>query len=166
MEENLESKRQVLDLEFLGNLLDEAGQKNQLMNLKEQPDVNFLLTPISETCVLQLMYIPVGNLINETNLLQFFGTFTPELPKEQADIRRFLEFINTRTPLGYFSISDDQRIFYRFVYAMPRFSVPKKETFLEVFDLYAKNMEAMTSILGEMIEGKFNFEQALEKLNG
>lgn len=169
MNTQMEDKRNILDLEFIEGLLNDQRIRTHLTEKSEQFALSFLTveltdSPFAGAVYMQLMYIPSAEAFDETNLLQFFCYLPEELTAGSTDFTELLRFLNSRTPFGYFAFGEDGKLFYRYVYALPRFDVPRKALFLEVFDLFTKTFNAFGSVLQEFVQGDISLEEAKSKL--
>lgn len=161
MQDSAELSRQRLDLEFLGNLLADAGVPYHYTPDSEEYALPFLSLEAGvpeepDVAYLQLMYIPTATLLDETNLLQFF-TYLPEAGESTHAVpESLLRYLNTRTAIGYFGTDADNKLFYRYVYALPRFSPPGKTSFLEVLDVYTGSLSAFGAKLLALQRGEID----------
>ena len=166
-----ENKRQLLDLEFLGGILSDAGVETTLYPKSEQLPVSFLSIGLPELpqkreTFLQLMYIPTSGLLEETNILQFFIQLPNSDQQNTEAIASLLSVLNTRTALGYFGLGEDGHLFYRYNFVMHRFQVPEKLQFLEVTNLVIQVFLAYGLTVLEFHDGNISLEQAIGQLKG
>lgn len=162
-----ELTRQNLDLEFLGGTLTNAGIPNLLTPQSEEYALPFLSLEIGvaegvDPAYVQLMYIPSAEILEETNLLQFFA-YLPEVKDATvtppADL---IYFLNTRTALGYFGYDGTGKLFYRYVCPLARFAVPAEKQFLEMVDLYCGTLTVFGDKLCQFQRGTLS-EQDLRQ---
>ncbi|MEM9836845.1 MAG: hypothetical protein AAF828_10105 [Bacteroidota bacterium] len=166
-----EQQRQLLDLQFLEGLLNDVGIPTRLTEQSDQYILSFLSVQLevgssAPNAILQLMYIPTAEVLRETNLLQFFAYLSDEVIESSGEINAFLAYLNTRTPVGYFALDAESKLFYRYVYPMARFKVPAKDHFMEIFDLFRQTFAAFGSTLCSLAAGKINYEAATQAING
>lgn len=161
-----EQQRQKLDLEFLEGTLSDAGFSTHLQVGNEQQPITVLSArPPGDEQVLQLIYIPSESFLEDSNLLQLYTV----LPKPDEDnvvkeLTPLLNAINTLTTIGYFSIANNGDVFYRYVYAMPRFEVPKASNFTELTKLFTFTFSHYRAIILDYQTGKTDLEKAISSL--
>lgn len=162
-----ELNRQHLDLEFLGGTLAEAGIPYHLTEQNEEYALPFLSVEIGvpkapDTTYLQLVYVPTAALLAETNLLQFFAYLPVVNDPVSLPSAALLNHLNTRTAVGYFGVDGDGKLFYRYVYALPRFAPPNSSNFLEIVDLYSGTLTTFGASLLSLQRGEHSETEVRE----
>lgn len=166
-----EEKRQLLDLQYLDGIFKDHNINTLLVEISEESPLSYLIAefnalPEAQPSQVQLVYIPMDNTLDDTNLLQFFAYLSEEPAKEQQNIEAFLHYVNLRTPLGYFGATAEGGIFYRYIYALPRFEPPKQESFLDIFSIFSSTFLAFGTIILQVAAGELSPEVAKRHLHG
>lgn len=165
METNTEDQRQSVDLQFLQGVLNDHEIATHFAEKSEEYALSFLSVEVSKEIIpqdtyVQMMYIPSASVMDETNLLQFFAFLPEDLPQISDDVKTLISYLNTRTPYGYFAPDQEGKIFYRYVYALPRFDVPNKDVFIEVFNLFVGTLAFYGKAITQLAKGELSLEQA------
>ena len=165
-----EIQRQLADLEFLKVSLDNAEVKAQLVQPSETYPLPFLVGELptaykGPSTSFQLMYIPAGEVLEENAMLQIHLYTENQLGEQSEEAKNLLEQFNMQTLMGHFGISEDRQLFYRYVYALPRFTVPNEAAFLEVIGLSFSTFTSFATLIVEVAAGNLTAQEAIAALN-
>lgn len=163
-----EDQRHLLDLQFLQELLKKRGIATNLYEKSAETPMSFLAVSLPAAnegtdVLIQLMYIPTSEALAETNLLQFFVENPEQIAMDNLDLRPLLAYLNLRTPLGYFGLTE-QNVFYRYVYSLGRFEVPNEANFVEILDLFTQTFSSFTPLVLRVLKGELSLEEAKAQL--
>lgn len=171
MSDNTELQRQQVDLTFLKETLDKVGIYGHLTPVSDESPLPFLsvqlgLNDQGDQAYIQMMYIPSAEIMDETNLLQFFavipeaGEGVTELPIPDS----LFAALNRRTPLGYFGTDDHGQAFCRYVYALARYTPPEEQVFMEVIDMFTGVLTAFGSKILAYRRGQLTEAELLQQI--
>ncbi|MEM7102185.1 MAG: YbjN domain-containing protein [Bacteroidota bacterium] len=97
-------------------------------------------------------------------LLQMTTAFELELPSERkALLFEVLLAINTRTPLGSFSVNGNGELLFRYVHSMPTYQFIEEKPFLDTLNFFVHTIEAFLPLIKRLIKGNINREDALKQ---
>ncbi|MGH1435003.1 MAG: hypothetical protein ACRBG0_11145 [Lewinella sp.] len=166
-----EENRQLLDLQYLEGIFKEHDINVLLIEKSEQSPLNYLIAPFPSApdapeSSVQLIYIPTQDTLEETNLLQFFAYLSEEAVAKPESTNEFLHYLNLRTPIGYFGVTAEGGLFYRYVHALPRFQPPNKETFLDTFTMFSSTFVSFGPLILSVAQGKMDLEVAKRQVGG
>lgn len=165
-----EQKRHAVDLEYLKNTLENTGLDAELYEASEEQPISYLAgylpDPNNEpSAAYQLLYIP-GDHFEEVALLQIHIYMLQPLPANVDKAQSLMPYINTASLLGYFGLEEDGQLFYRYVYALPRFDPPNEAVFLETFSLCINNFASLMQLVLQVGMGEKQPEEVKAQLLG
>lgn len=166
-----EEERQVSDLRFLEEIFKTHEINSLLIEKSEQSPINYLIAqfpsmPDAPESSVQLIYIPTEDTLDETNLLQFFAYLSEEQVVNLESTNELLHYLNLRTPIGYFGITGEGGLFYRYVHSLPRFQQVNQETFLDTFSMFSSTFLSFSPMILSVAKGEMSLEVAIRQLGG
>lgn len=114
-----------------------------------------------------LTFIPLDDSdVEAIRLLQFYSQLPFTANQDHLDDTvRFLLAINLLIPIGAFSLSTENDLFFKYVYSLSRFEAIKQEEFLETFLLWLFTLDSFSPLIAEVATGALDLESALTLLN-
>jgi hypothetical protein len=129
--------------------------------------VNIEFDSKGRTRIASLMFIPLENSNIETlKLLQFFceTSICVESQPIRANVAEFLSAINFKIPLGTFCFDPQNRVTFKYIYALGKFTAIESDEFLESFLFWVFTLDSMSVLIEEVAEGERSLESAIQLL--
>ncbi|MFD2331970.1 YbjN domain-containing protein [Cohnella sp. GCM10020058] len=169
--DNYTNARDLAELGFLQQALEEAGLPSRLIEPNaEVPIPALLATPDtdddSEERYLTFTFVPLDDEdIGDLRLLQIYTVVAPSVASEaRAGAAELLMAVNSRLPLGHFSLNDAGELYYRYVWAVASaHKLPQPEA-LHVIDLFLMTLGMFASTIGEVASGSRPAAEAIAGL--
>ena len=113
-----------------------------------------------------LMFLPVGDdEVQEVHLLQLHCLLPlPVAAERRADLEHFLTRTNSIVPIGAFSITGDDELIFKHVYAIGRARPFEPREFLELFLLWMFTLDSLSGVVEDVAAGVREADVALAEL--
>ncbi|MDG0812964.1 type III secretion system chaperone family protein [Cohnella rhizosphaerae] len=169
--DNYTNARDLAELGFLQQALEEAGLPCQL--LEPSPDVPIpalLASPDADEDdgerFLTFTFVPLGDEdIGDIRLLQIYTVVAPAVASAaRAGLTELLMAVNSRLPLGHFSLNDAGELYYRYVWAVGAAQKLPQPDALHVIDLFMMTLGMFGQAVGEVAAGRRPAAQAISGL--
>lgn len=166
-----EHQRHIADLEAFQGILEQLNFDTQLVPHGDRAPISYLSVTlpkeiVEEPTALRLMYIPSPGMAGEISLLQVFAFVTGSMKEIRKEVRDFIDFLQTRNPIGYFGITPENHIFYRYVYTYPKYKAPEEPAFLDMIDLFIRTYARFGATVEELIRRDIDFATACRRITG
>lgn len=161
-----EQERHLVDLEFLQGTLQQGGIETELIQTSAEEPLSFLTGIFPEKykspeAIFKLVYIPADQLLEQVAMLQIYCYLDKSMDTQDMDAPKLIATINKFNMMGNFGIDEANSFFFRYVYAVPRFSVPNESAFLEVINLCFENFSRMARLTLQVSEGHISSDKAM-----
>ena len=166
-----EEQLQLRDLQYLEGIFKDHAINALLIEKSEESPLNYLIAqfpsvPEAPESSVQLIYIPMEGTLEDTNLLQFFAYLSEEPAVHPESTQELLQYLNLRTPIGYFGATAEGGLFYRYICTLSRHQPPNPETFLDTFSLFSSTFLSFSPLILDVANGEISVEVAKSHLMG
>ncbi|MDI4645656.1 YbjN domain-containing protein [Cohnella hashimotonis] len=170
--DNYTNARDLAELGFLQQALEEAGMPARLIEPNEEVPIPALLaTPDTDDesgeRYLTFNFVPLDDEdIGDIRLLQLYTIVAPVVVSTaRTGLAELLMAVNSRLPLGHFSLNEAGELYYRYVWAVgSAHKLPQPEA-LHVIDLFLMTLGMFASTIGEVASGSRAANEAIAALN-
>jgi hypothetical protein len=154
-------KEQIL-LNQIKDILEDNSITSTLIESSSYIPYNVLVTTIDEINF-NTMYLPVEeDLFRSIRLLQHYATILEEIPKElEIEINDLIKAHNKQIPLGFFYVTDENELSFKYVISIPRFDPINADQYGEMFMVLQQSVIQIKNKFLQFISGELTFEQAL-----
>jgi len=136
--------------------------------LEAGPDMphNILIAITTEQASVNIMYVPLPeDHFEEIRLFQLFSLLVAEVsPENRNDLTVLLNELNSRSPLGSFSINEKGELGFKYIFPVSRFGIPEEKAFLDIFSLYLNCLESFSRLVTDVNMGSVSLQNALSGL--
>ena len=154
-------KEQII-LNQIKDILEDNSITSTLIESSSYIPYNVLVTTIDEINF-NTMYLPVEeDLFRSIRLLQHYATILEEIPKElEIEINDLIKAHNKQIPLGFFYVTDENELSFKYVISIPRFDPINADQYGEMFMVLQQSVIQIKNKFLQFISGVLSFEQAL-----
>ena len=115
--------------------------------------------------VASITFLPIGGEIEHFDLLQFFMDGPLEISKENEEtFLRLVATANQVIPVGAFSLSDENKLIYKYVFPVSKKRGLDPEEFLEIYLLWMFTLDSLSGLVDEVLAGDKDLKTAQEEL--
>jgi len=124
---------------------------------------NVLVTTIDEINF-NIMYLPVEeDLFRSIRLLQHYATIVEEIPQQlELGINELIKEHNKQIPLGFFYVTDENELSFKYVISIPRFDPVNADQYGEMFMVLQQSVIQIKNKFLQFISGEISYDQALD----
>lgn len=170
---NLDQAKYRLELEILqGYLEQELEMMGRIMDGPPEAPItslSVLLEPDwqDQLRAANLSFIPLEDTdIEAIKLLQFYSQLPITADQSHLDDTvRLVLAINLLIPIGSFSLSPENDLFFKYVYSLSKFETINQNEFLETFLLWLFTLDNLSPLIAEVATGERDLDSALALLN-
>jgi hypothetical protein len=154
-------KEQII-LNQIKDILEDNSITSTLIESSSYIPYNVLVSTIDEINF-NTMYLPVEeDLFRSIRLLQHYATILEEIPKElEIEINDLIKAHNKQIPLGFFYVTDENELSFKYVISIPRFDPINADQYGEMFMVLQQSVIQIKNKFLQFISGELTFEQAL-----
>ncbi len=127
---------------------------------------NILVAVSADQTSINIMYVPLPeDHFTDIRLLQLFSLLVAAVKEERKkELSTLLNELNSRSPIGSFSINERRELGFKYIFPVSRFGIPGKGAFLDIFSLYADCLEGFAKLVTDMNAGLISLQAALDEL--
>ncbi len=153
-------KEQIL-LNQIKDILNEHSIESNLIESSVYMPFNVLVTTIDEINF-NIMYLPVEeDLFRTIRLLQHYATIIEKIPNDkELGINELIKAHNKQIPLGFFYITDENELSFKYVIPIPRFDPLNADQYGEMFMVLQQSVVQIKNKFLQFISGDLSYEQA------
>lgn len=170
--DNYTNARDLAELGFLQQALEEAGLPSRLLEpTKDIPIPALLAAPDADEDngerYLTFTFVPLDDEdIGDIRLLQIYTVVAPAVASDaQSGLAELLMTVNSRLPLGHFSLNDAGELYYRYVWAVGAAHKLPQPDALHVIDLFLMTLGMFGRTVGDVASGSRSAAEAIAALN-
>jgi hypothetical protein len=154
-------KEQII-LNQIKDILEDNSITSTLIESSSYIPYNVLVSTIDEINF-NTMYLPVEeDLFRSIRLLQHYATILEEIPKElEIEINDLIKAHNKQIPLGFFYVTDENELSFKYVISIPRFDPINADQYCEMFMVLQQSVIQIKNKFLQFISGELSFEQAI-----
>jgi hypothetical protein len=158
----IDIKEQIL-LNQIKDILNENSIVSTLIESSSYIPYNVLVTTIDEINF-NIMYLPVEeDLFRSIRLLQHYATIVEDIPKElDSEINELIKAHNKHIPLGFFYVTDENELSFKYVISIPRFDPVNADQYGEMFMVLQQSVIQIKNKFLQFISGEISYDQALD----
>ncbi|CAI6081359.1 YbjN domain-containing protein [Cohnella sp. JJ-181] len=172
MDASANHARDLAELGFLEHSLKEAGLPCRLIEPTEGVPIPALLAATDagddgRERYLTFTFVPLADEdIGDIRLLQLYTVVSPSVPAvHRAELAELLTAVNSRIPLGHFSLNEAGELYFRYVWAVSaKHRLPDPET-LHVADLFLMTLGMFGPKVSDVADGRIGAAGALADLD-
>lgn len=155
-------KEQII-LNQIKDILEDNSITSTLIESSSYIPYNVLVTTIDEINF-NIMYLPVEeDLFRSIRLLQHYATIVEDIPKEfESEINELIKAHNKQIPLGFFYVTDENELSFKYVISIPRFDPVNADQYGEMFMVLQQSVIQIKNKFLQFISGELSYEQALD----
>jgi hypothetical protein len=114
---------------------------------------------------IHFIFVPVGDELETLQLLQIYAIFPGEVDAVHVGtLEKLLIAVNRLVGLGSFGLDPENQLYYKYIFAKPKYEKWNRELILETIYLFLFLMERFGSLLEAAATGQLDGETALEEL--
>lgn len=152
-------KEQIL-LEQIKEILKENSINSNLIESSLFNPYNVLVTTIDDLNF-NIMFLPVEeDFFQHIRLLQHYTIILNEIPKE-IELNKLINAFNNQIPLGFFYITDENELCFKYVISIPRFDPVNANQYGEMFMIMQQSVVELKNKFLQFISGHLSFEQVV-----
>lgn len=170
--DNYTNARDLAELGFLQQALEEAGLPCRLLEPTEDIPIPALLAaPDADEedgeRYLTFTFVPLDDEdIGDIRLLQIYTVVAPAVASDvRAGLAELLMTVNSRLPLGHFSLNDAGELYYRYVWAVGAAHKLPQPDALHVIDLFLLTLGMFGRTVGDVASGSRSAAEAIAALS-
>lgn len=170
--DNYSNARDLAELGFLQQALEEAGLPCRLLEpTGDVPIPALLAAPDADDesgeRYLTFTFVPLDDEdIGDIRLLQIYTVVAPVVASQaRAGLAELLMAVNSRLPLGHFSLNDAGELYYRYVWAVGAGNKLPELDALHVIDLFLMTLGMFGQTAGEVASGSRPAAEAIAALD-
>jgi hypothetical protein len=154
-------KEQIL-LNQIKDILNENSINSTLIESSLYIPYNVLVATIDETNF-NIMYLPIEeDYFRNIRLLQHYAILVENIPKElKIEISELINAHNNQIPLGFFYVTDENELSFKYVITIPRFDPINPDQYGEMFMILQQSVNQIKNKFLQFINGKLTFNQAI-----